>query len=695
MPTKQSIYQLCVIIATLFFSISTSAQLAQCKASLKDDVLTIENSKIIRTFLWNDGDLKSFGLFNKITGESIIGPDVIPKGDLHFPGLKKMGSGGTLKVYEVAATNSSYPYIAAEVLVQIDGIEVKRIFKLYDGCPAIACDYYVRGKPGSWKNVATDADGFKNIENNSTGLTLEEATMVADKIAFSGKHWSVKSVEFFDATDYNNNLVQENTRLLYGRESRIRGNLLFATDELKHTGFFVLKEAPVSSIQLYHQGFDFLAKWGEIKCAGLGIAPLDIEDSNWVKGYSIVVGIPEDKSKTGLLQSLRNYQSKQRIYKEERDAMIVANTWGDRNRDSRVNESFILQEIEAAAKLGITHFQIDDGWQLGVSSNSAKGGSLNNIWRNPAYWDVDPAKFPGGFFPVLEAAKKANIQITLWFNPSTDSSFANWEKDADVLIAQYKKYGIRMWKIDGVQAADKTAEINFRKFLNKVMAATNHEAVFNLDVTAGRRFGYHYMYEYGNLFLENRYTDWSNYYPHYTLRNLWQLSRYIAPQRLQIEFLNKWRNASKYAADDILAPVHYNFDYLFAITMMAQPLAWFEVSGMPKEAFTLSAFIKKYKAVSADVHSGNIFPIGDEPSGVSWTGFQSIHGSNGYFLLFRESNENEQQQVKTLLPKGRKVQLNVVAGEGKDFQTMTGENGTVQFKLSTQKSFALYQYKLL
>ena len=71
------------------------------------------------------------------------------------------------------------------------------------------------------------------------------------------------------------------------------------------------------------------------------------------------------------------------------------------------------------------------------------------------------------------------------------------------------------------------------------MDATGGEAVFNLDVTAGRRWGYHYGNEYGNLFLENRYTDWSNYYPHWTLRNLWMLSRYVPPQNLQIEFLNR------------------------------------------------------------------------------------------------------------------------------------------------------------
>ena len=124
-----------------------------------------------------------------------------------------------------------------------------------------------------------------------------------------------------------------------------------------------------------------------------------------------------------------------------------------------------------------------------------------------------------------------------------------------MLIDLHRRYGIRTFKIDGVDIPDKTADVRFRAMLDKVMEATGGEAVFNLDATAGQRFGYHYLTQYGNIFLENRYTDWSNYYPHWTLRNLWTLSRYVPPQSLQIEFLNRWRNADKYPADDPLAPV--------------------------------------------------------------------------------------------------------------------------------------------
>ena len=88
--------------------------------------------------------------------------------------------------------------------------------------------------------------------------------------------------------------------------------------------------------------------------------------------------------------------------------------------------------------------------------------------------------------------------------------------------------------------------------------------------------------EYGNIFLENRYTDWQNYYPYWTLRNLWMLSKYVPAEKLQIEFLNKWRNTDKYKGE-VFAPENYSFEYLFATTLAGQPLAGWKVPIYPRK----------------------------------------------------------------------------------------------------------------
>ena len=211
--------------------------------------------------------------------------------------------------------------------------------------------------------------------------------------------------------------------------------------------------------------------------------------------------------------------------------------------------------------------------------------------------------------------------------------------------------------------------------------------------TAGQRIGYHYRNQYGPVFLENRYTDWRSYYPHWTLRNLWQLSAYVPPKNLQIEFLNKWRNRDLYGKDDLLAPGVIPFEYQFAITMMAQPLAWFEGSGLPEAGFEIAHVIKKYKSIQADLHSGEIFPIGDEPSGYSWTGFQSIlTNSSGYILIFREKNPETSQLISTWIPGNSIVYLDPVFGEGSKMKVTANVDGALELSLPHEFAYCLYRY---
>ena len=102
-----------------------------------------------------------------------------------------------------------------------------------------------------------------------------------------------------------------------------------------------------------------------------------------------------------------------------------------------------------------------------------------------------------------------------------------------------------------------------------------------------------------------------------------------------MEFLNTWRNPDRYAADDPLAPSKVPFEYAFAITMAAQPLAWFEASNLPPEAESIISVVANYKEAWHRFHEGYIFPIGEEPNGVSWTGFQSVRGNEGYIIIYR------------------------------------------------------------
>ncbi len=675
-----------------------SQSLQNCHTTLVNDTLVIENDRIARTFHWNSGHLITINLIDKKQGRTWRWVSREP--DCAFPGHSIPSSKGELITRRVLNQPNQTDHLEVSVITRLGTLDVRRVFRIYPGIAALNCTFYLRGKASTeWqqaaKQTATGLD-FKNIESQGDLNKLTATVPAMDKLALAGNHWRGRAVEFADMTDRNNTLVTEVTYNVYRQPGFLKGNLLWLTDGLSGASFFVLKEAPVSALQLANPGFDFLVKQGSVQTVGLGILPTDLSETDWMRGYSYTLGLGGTTELDGL-RTLRSYQDAHHPHRADRDEMIMINTWGDRNKDTKIQEQFIITELEKAALLGITRFQIDDGWQLGKSMNSATpGGSSEAIWKNPDYWNPDPKRFPNGLKPVIDAAKKLNIELGLWFSPSNDSSFRHWDRDAQALIGLYNQYGIRTFKIDLVQIPDKTAEINFRRFLDTVTKATKYEVIFNMDVTAGRRNGYHFMNEYGNLFLENRYTDWTNYYPYWTLRNLWNLSKYVPAQNLQIEFLNKWRNRDKYPVDDRFAPANYSLDYLFAITMMAQPLAWFEATSLPAEAFQTSSLIKTYREVQTQLHSGQIFPIGNEPDGKGWTGFQSVvTDTEGFLLVFRENTPDTQQAVRTWLPAGKRVRIEPVAGTGKGIVGVVTKEGELTLSLPTMNSFSLYQYRVL
>jgi alpha-galactosidase len=211
-----------------------------------------------------------------------------------------------------------------------------------------------------------------------------------------------------------------------------------------------------------------------------------------------------------------------------------------------------------------------------------------------------------------------------------------------------------------------------RRALQRFFAAVRIESAgkvsLDLDITAAVRPGYFgAMREAGALFVENRYTDWHNYWPHATLRNLWQLSQYVDPLRLRMEFLNHTRNATLYEADP-LAPRRYRADYLFASVMFASPLAWFEVAGLSEDFIAqVAPLVRTWKAHRRALRDLSILPVGDVPDGSSWTGFAAHDptGAHGYLLLFRELNDRPTAEFSLPMFRHDEYDLIFLAGTGR------------------------------
>lgn len=682
----------CLFLLGLFLPVVLLANSkVNCYSNLTNDTLTLGNNYIERKFLWNGGNLITCTLTDKVNNQEWTNNSTLP--DFYISDGDVVHGKSNFESNLVAETSIHPSYLEIVVSYSLDLLDIKRVYRIYDSSPSISCQTFLKGSTLSlFGDKGVDFADLTNIEFTED-MNSNQVTALLDHFDFGGNHWNTEIVEFFDMTDWNNNLVSIQNIIPY-RKNVYRGNLLFAHNQESENGFFLLKEAPSSSVQLSYDQGDFITEFGKFSITSLGINADDIKEDEWTSTYSYVVGVCGGEE-LDRLKALRSYQKNIRLQKPDRDEMIMMNTWGDRSQDALINEEFCLKELEYAAKLGVTHFQIDDGWQTGRSPNSAQaGGSFSDIWSNDSYWKLDVNSFPNGLHQVMKSGKDFGIEVCLWFTPSIQDDFADWEKDVKAIVDLYNEYGIRIYKIDGLYIVTKKGENNLKKMFNAILEQTSNEVVFNLDATAMRRSGYHMYNEYGNIFLENRYTDWGNYYPYQTLRNLWMLARYVPAEKLQIEFLNKWRNKDKY--NDCFAPAHYSLDYIFATTMAGQPLAWLEGGNLPEEAFLLRTLIEVYKTIQYDFHTGTILPIGDEPSGRSWTGFQSIlSDDNGYFIFYRENNDQLIGNLKTWFKEGDIVKCTALAGNGESFITTIKHNGVIEISLDEINSFALYKYILI
>ncbi|GAA4306227.1 hypothetical protein GCM10023143_12020 [Compostibacter hankyongensis] len=649
-------------------------------AILKKDTLTINNSRIEEKWIWNNGNIIPYSIKNITNGKTLVTkasslPFVLPNESFRrnedFSVINKQRD----------SVNGIPSHLEVTIINRYTNIDVKQEYWIFPGIPAISQNIYWKYHIHNHQSKTTADSSEKNAENKPYSLHY----------GIKGKNWSMSVVQFRDQTDHHDNLIKEEEFIPYTAREHYTGNLLLANNLDDGMSFFILKEAPNANSQVNYPGYDYTVSNTAITIPCAGFEETSIA-GNWIKGYTITTGI--GNSKTGNLLSLRQYLQNSILYDPSRYEMIMSNTWGDRGQDGKISESFILKELKSAKKLGITHLQIDDGWQQGLSQNSAsKAGSLWDAWT-PDNWLPNKDRFPNGLNKVIQSAKENNIKLGLWFNPSSKNNYANWERDADILINLYKTDSIQYFKIDGVIIPNKEAEINFERFLKKVKEKTGGRVFFNLDLTAGIRGGYFMFRNAGNLFLENRYSDFGNYIPFHTLRNLWMLSKYFPPQMLQVEFLNKWRNENKYSPGNRFSPIHYRFEYLFAIAMMAQPLAWMETSNLPQEAFDCAPLIKQYKNVMADIHAGMIMPIGNCPDGISWTGFQSIKDNGGYLLIFRESGNRSKEVFNLYQTHGRKLAFEKVLGNTQTSICRFIDNGKIEITLPDKNSFVMYKYEV-
>ena len=661
-----------------------------CYASWTESTIVIGNKSIERRFQWCAQGLVCTATVDKASAKEWRGDEptaVTP--DVTIECAVSDNDGLSAKHLLLAVTERQGGGV----------IETKLV--VYPQLPFVILERRCKGLHPSSAERVVEKGGTGN-ENAVVKDVVEAATLDRiDNVPLNVRHLKLKAIKLFDCTDLNDCLAtEENIHLYPGASFSLRGNIFLFNDYMKGKELMVVKDSPTHLYQLLQDDDSLRVKGtrnADIVGAGLHS---DIDVDEWCQLYGTTVGV--GGSAESLLAEYRKLYRAQYLAPAFKEPFIMSNTWGDRSQDSRVCEEFMLKEIEAGAKLGVDIIQIDDGWQKGVTINSKARKS--SIWEgfyaaDPDFWTVHPERFPHGLKPLVKKAAAHGIRFGLWFAPDSSHEFANWRRDVDTVLNLHRTYGISSFKLDSVNLLSKKAETNYLNFLTAVEHESHNRIALNLDCTAQNRQGYVMWKQFGSLFVENRYTDWCNYFPHNTLKNLWTLSQFIPPRKFQFELLNNSRNDDKYS-EDPLRPALYDITYEFASVMVANPLVWMEMSNLAdKQIASLQKLISVYRDVRKDFFDADIYPIGFQPNGCSFTGFQIVvDDQKGYLLLFTENDVSAGQFVYRLhYPLLKTARITLLASNisnKKLPKIMVDEIPYLTiWECNRERTFALYQYE--
>lgn len=665
-----------------------------CYATYSNNELVIGNSRIERKISLDNGIPASLYVLNKKTGYRFEAKG--GKGSIMFgvPGFDFASS--RVSVYATTDDKNGFSNEALTVSVHFEkeNQAVYATLRLYPECAFVSSALSLNGVFGYGVETKVCAEEYEGY--------LRRPDNCIDSVGMNEEHVKVTEVEFYDFTDVRNNAVRKRERLAYfysyGETDAYDGQMFILDAYTKKNSLIMVKESPCAFSRLADSKYDMkyaIHENAHLSGFGADFSGKTLFTPDMFLYYS-TIGVAENPD-----DAAQEYKKYYRLEWKDGDkgTFIMSNTWGDRNGDSRVCHDFACKEADVGKKIGVDIVQLDDGWQSGLTKNSRFIKSQDEgVWGSglykacPDFWVPAPHKFPDGFKKTSDYIISKGAHFGLWFSPDFDNDYENVDKDIEVLTNLYKEYNVTFFKIDGVNVISKKMEINLVKLIETVSANCDGKVTFDLDITGEqKRWGYLVNKQYGNLFLENRYSKATNYYPFTTLRQIWLLSEFLPSQKFQIEVLNRKLASELYNPEDILAPANYTQDYCFAIAMFACPLIWMEMTGLDKEDLSaISKIAKIHKKIKKDMANLVVTPIGEEPDGLNFSGFTALDkNGKGYALLFRDCTNKSTYTFKKALSKGAELEYMYSNFDA----TAECVNGDIRFKANTQRSFVLVKVK--
>lgn len=491
-----------------------------------------------------------------------------------------------------------------------------------------------------------------------------------------GAHWTVRSIKLRAFTDDSELLLEDKTEptLRTGIKAPIEGNFFFLEDVETGDAILILSEAP-----------DYIHGKLRITQGKPRFAPGEDRGGGYIQlkngGNPVAIGF----CRMGECEELcRNYY---RHVNRRRALVTMSNTWGDAHGRDCVCHDFVMKEIDAAREIGVDIVQIDDGWQCNATKYaSPRDAEGFRAFSREDSWEINDERFPEGLKPVVDYAARDGIRVGMWMAPYSWNEFEYFKRDCEVLKKAYNEWGIRFFKLDMYQVTSRLGQDRLLEILRTIYSLGDDVSV-QMDVTRHDRLNYLCGTEYGTIFVENRYTELANSFPHRVLRHQWKIGRFIPVSRFQFELVNPDLNREFYNEGDPFVPSLFTMDYLFAAVMLGNPLFWMEMQFLSEkrreELAPLMAIWKQHRDALA---KGDVCPIGEQPSGRSLTGFSvCLDGKPEYLLLFREVTDRE-NGLFVVPGLDAKSSVEVLASNAD--VTLTCTDGAVGVQFSKERTYA-------
>lgn len=404
---------------------------------------------------------------------------------------------------------------------------------------------------------------------------------------------------------------------------------------------------------------------------GLSFSELDPQQYKWCWASWIVL---YDGSELGRQNAIKQFDRLRFPVNAERDMWVLTCTWGHslHARDGRnyATEKEVLKEMEAASNMGIDMVLIDDGWQVSLEAENWKPDGNQG-------WKPHPQVYPEGWKHVVAKKKALNLRLGLW-------GVAQHIPLED-MVWNWKQIQMNQLKLDFASLNNHTALSDLINKVRTFMLQTNRRCIISWDTTENAaRYGYYWAREYGNVhFMNRKHKNPDNvvYIPWLALRDFWHLAHY--------QNLNKWQLTihnpevvDREKSDAYL----YSPAYCVATALMGTPqfmaLPSYYSDASRKEIKRLLDVYKKHRD---EIFHSDVYPVGEEPTNHSWSGFQAwdVSKNQGYVTIFRErlNKETNKEIPLNYMEKGMHIKITDLLNEETQ-EIVAGDGGAVKFVLN-------------